>query len=121
MNVIETTDVHHSLISSTLTDTTQMYTKKFLGAGHIYGTRQTFMDIFGANQYTHYKNSNLYYPFTSKAEWQLRSWVLQSNLSMQAVDKFLHLNLISLIYLCFISNVQPTSSGPTTYHFILHC
>jgi len=61
--------------------------------------------MFGADQYAHYRNSNLYYPFASKAKWQLGSWLLQSNLNMQTIDEFLRLNLVSLIYLFFIANV----------------
>ena len=44
MNIVETSDEHHSSTSSTLTDTTQMYTEMFPGAGCTYGTGQTFMN-----------------------------------------------------------------------------
>ena len=71
----------------------------FPGAGQTYGTGQTFMDKFDADQYAHYRSSNLYYPFASKAEWQLGSWLLQLKLSMQAINEFLRLDLVSLIYL----------------------
>ena len=99
MNIFETTDVHPSPTSSTSTDTTQSCTEMFPGAGRTYGTGQTFMNIFDADQCAHYGTYNLYYPFASKDEWQLASWLLQSNLSMQAIDEFLHLDLVSLIYL----------------------
>ncbi|KIM69832.1 hypothetical protein SCLCIDRAFT_102953, partial [Scleroderma citrinum Foug A] len=44
---------------------------------------------------THWKN-NLYYPFASRADWQLVSWLLCSHLSMAAIDKFLSLELVQL-------------------------
>ena len=71
----------------------------FPGAGRTYGTGQTFMNLFDADQYAHYRTHNVYYPFASKDEWQLASWLLQLNLSMPAIDEFLHLDLVSLIYL----------------------
>ena len=100
MDIVETADDHCSSTSST--DNTQVYTEKFPGAGGTYGTGKTVMDLFNADQYAHYRVHNLYYPFASKAEWQLASWLLRSNLSMQAIDEFLLLDLVSLIYLLLL-------------------
>ena len=99
MDIVDTSDKRHRSTSSNLTDiTTQMHTETFPGAGHTYEIGQTFMNNFDADQYAHQRTSNLYYPFASKAEWQL---LLQSNLSMQAIDEFLHLNLVSVNLLIY--------------------
>jgi hypothetical protein len=97
MDVVEPTDnsERRSSISTTPTDATQMYTENFPGAGSTYGTGQTFMNIFDTDQYAHFRTHNLYYPFASKAEWELASFLLSSNLSMQAIDEFLLLELVS--------------------------
>lgn len=92
MDIVDTSDERHGSTSSNLTDTTQT----FPSAGRTYGIGQTFMNNFEADQYAHHRKSNLYYPFASRAEWQLGSWLLQSELSMRAIDEFMHLDLVSL-------------------------
>ena len=37
------------------------------------------------------------YPFASKQEWEMVSYLLKSDLSMTALDEFLNLQLVSLI------------------------
>lgn len=66
------------------------------GAAKIHGTGPTFMQSFNADTYAKEREQNLYYPFASKDEWEVASFLTQSNLSMSAIDTFLALNLVSL-------------------------
>lgn len=54
-----------------------------------------FIDIFNADQHAEKRRDNLYYPFSSKGEWGLASWLLCSGLSMRAIDDFLALPIVS--------------------------
>ena len=63
-------------------------------ASNIYGIGHTFMDVFEKDQYAQRRVEQLYYPFASKDEWELASFLLRSNLSMASIDKFLKLNLV---------------------------
>ena len=47
----------------------------------IYPGSTTFMDKFFADQYADFQQENLYYPFMSRVDWQLTSWLLCSHLS----------------------------------------
>ena len=60
----------------------------------IYPGGTTFMDQFFADQYAGFRRENLYYPFASRVDWQLASWLLRSRLSMAAIDNFLSLELV---------------------------
>ena len=66
----------------------------FPGAGVTYGQAQTFLDRFDDDEYAPFRAMNMYYPFSSKAEWELASFLLSSDLSMQKVDEFLRLKLV---------------------------
>lgn len=69
----------------------------FDGAAETYGAGTTFMDDFDQDQYAQQRSHNLYYPFASREEWELASFLLRSNLSMASIDKFLSLALVSLL------------------------
>ena len=60
------------------------------------GSGPGFMDHFNANRHAEKRRVNLYYPFTSKEEWGLASWLLCSGLSMRAIDDFLALPMVHL-------------------------
>jgi len=62
----------------------------------IYPGGTTFMDQFTDDQYSTHQKENLYYPFASRADWQLASWLLRSRLSMAAIDELLSLQLVCL-------------------------
>ena len=64
----------------------------------IYPGGTTFMDKFFADQYADFRRENLYYPFMSRVDWQLASWLLHSCLSMATIDDFLSLELVC----CFV-------------------
>ena len=65
-------------------------------ASQVYGRGETFMDVFDADVCAENRRDNLYYPFTSRKEWQMASFLLRSSLSMAAIDEFLSLELVSL-------------------------
>jgi hypothetical protein len=64
---------------------------KYPGAADIYGRGQTFMDRFNADVYAQHRESNVYYPFASKQDWEIANFLERSSLSMAAIDKFLSL------------------------------
>ena len=49
---------------------------------------------FDNDRFFNEHNDNLYYPFASRDEWELASFLLYSNLSMAAIDRFLSLKLV---------------------------
>lgn len=61
----------------------------------IFGSGPGFMDVFNADCHAEKRRTNLYYPFSSKEEWGLSSWLLRSGLSMRAIDDFLALPIVS--------------------------
>ena len=60
----------------------------------VLGSGLGFMDRFNADHHAEKRNENLYYPFSSKAEWSLASWLSCSGLSMRAIDEFLALPIV---------------------------
>ena len=72
---------------------------------------KTFMDQFFSDEYSRFRQENLYYPFASESDWQLASWLLRSHLSMAAIDTFLSLELVrfSVFYFHFQANSKPRS------------
>ncbi|KIK15671.1 hypothetical protein PISMIDRAFT_114751, partial [Pisolithus microcarpus 441] len=54
----------------------------------------TFMDMFNADPFSSERQHNLFYPFSSGAEWKFASWLANSGLSMAAIDKCLSLDVI---------------------------
>lgn len=66
-------------------------------ASTVYGRGQTFMDIFNKDEHSTKREQQLYYPFASRDEWELASFLLRSHLSMASIDKFLKLKLVSIL------------------------
>ncbi|KAF9791894.1 hypothetical protein BJ322DRAFT_996733, partial [Thelephora terrestris] len=62
-----------------------------------FGQAKMFMDKFNNNQYSEFHTSNIHYPFSGKAEWELTSFLLSSGLSMKKINDFLKLEMVSLI------------------------
>ncbi|KAK7023105.1 hypothetical protein R3P38DRAFT_3317338 [Favolaschia claudopus] len=60
------------------------------------GNGQGFQQWFNADEFAHEREENLYYPFASKAEWQLASFMMRSRMSMKDIDDFLELSLVWL-------------------------
>jgi hypothetical protein len=69
--------------------------KKHPSSGSVYGRGETFMDQCNTDKFTEKRKRHLYYPFASRDEWELASFLLRSRLSMADVDRFLKLELVS--------------------------
>lgn len=72
------------------------YIERFRNAAKVYRRGQTFRDRFNMDPYTAYRKDNLYYPFASRQDWELGSFLLCSSLSMAAIDEFLGLEIVRL-------------------------
>ncbi|KIM50983.1 hypothetical protein SCLCIDRAFT_33832 [Scleroderma citrinum Foug A] len=73
----------------------------FPGAAKMYSGGSTFLDKFDTDEFSSCRSSNIYYPFASRGDWQLGSWLLRSGLSMSAMDTLLSLDLIKALPLSF--------------------
>jgi hypothetical protein len=71
------------------------FVEVYPGAGQKFGCGETFLDVFNTDCHAEKQRQHLYYPFASKAEWGLVSFLLCSDLSMNSIDKFLKLELVS--------------------------
>jgi len=71
--------------------------KKHPSSGSVHGRGETFMDRCEEDKFSERRKAHLYYPFASRIEWELASFLLRSPLSMAAVDRFLKLELVSYI------------------------
>ena len=71
------------------------FTEIYPDASKIFGSGATFMDNFDNDQFFEERRTHLYYPFASKDEWQMASFLLRSGLSIAAIDQFLKLELVS--------------------------
>jgi hypothetical protein len=69
--------------------------KKHPTSGSVYGRGETFMDQCDKDRFTEMRKGHLYYPFASRDEWELASFLLRSRLSMAAMDRFLKLKLVN--------------------------
>ena len=86
----------------------------------IYPGGATFMGQFFADQYANFRQENLYYPFASRVDWQLASWLLRSRLSMAAIDDFLSLELVCRF--SFISSLKLTcTTDQAAAYFLSVC
>ena len=72
-----------------------VFVEEYEGAGKQYGVGTTFMREFDDDQYARERVENTYYPFASRDEWELASFLLRSDLSMSSIDSLLSLNLVS--------------------------
>ncbi|KAG0703857.1 hypothetical protein DFH29DRAFT_981702 [Suillus ampliporus] len=63
----------------------------------------TFLSLFDADENSVHCKTNLYYPFSSRREWEIASWLLRSGLSMGKIDSFLSLEMINDLPLSFRS------------------
>lgn len=69
----------------------------FPSSGYVFGRGSGFLNNFCADKFAGHRTQNLYHPFTSKEEWELASFLTQSNLSMKVIDGFLSLELVRLL------------------------
>jgi hypothetical protein len=68
---------------------------QFPNAARTFGRAKTFMEKFHDDRYSEFRTSNIYYPFSGKAEWDLASFLLSSGLSMRKTNEFLQLKMVS--------------------------
>ena len=81
--------------SNVQSDTRSWHTDMNPGAAHTYGPGTTFMDKFDCDEHANRRTHNIYYPFSSRSDWQLGAWLLHSHLSIESINQFLHLDLVS--------------------------
>lgn len=75
----------------------------FPEAGQTYGDGPTFMDLFDTDRYASQRVNNTYYPFHTKGDWEMGSWLLRSGLSMRAINDFLRLEKVGVLFLFYTS------------------
>lgn len=68
--------------------------EEFPGAGRTFGKGKSFLEDFNSDPYAAEREMNLYYPFASKEEWELASFLLLCGLSMANITRFLSLKLV---------------------------
>ena len=68
--------------------------EEFTGASQVFGSGRTFMDNFDLDDFSHLRRENTYYPFASKADWEVAAFLLRSGLSMAKIDDLLNLELV---------------------------
>lgn len=71
-------------------------TIEYPNAGKVIGQGVTFMDDFNDDQFSKERELNVYYPFASRPEWETASFLLNSSLSMNEIDTYLKLDLVSV-------------------------
>jgi hypothetical protein len=70
------------------------FSEFYPGASEIFGSGPTFMDNFDNDQFSKERRVHSHYPFASKDEWQMASFLLRSGLSMAALDQFFNLEFV---------------------------
>ena len=77
--------------------------EEFPGAAKVFpGEWVTFLGRFDRDAFSNQRQSNPYYPFTSRSDWEFGMWLTRSGLSLAAVDSLLSLELVS------VSNITNT-------------
>jgi hypothetical protein len=62
-----------------------------------FGPGRNLLQAMEGDEYGEQRKQNLFYPFSSRAEWELASWLSQGSLSQKAIDDFLQLDYVSLL------------------------
>jgi hypothetical protein len=83
------------------------FTEFYPGASKIFGSGPTFMDNFDNDEFSKERQVHSHYPFSSKEEWHMASFLLRSGLSMAAMDQFFKLELVSDLLVSFHIKNQP--------------
>jgi hypothetical protein len=73
------------------------YVERYEEAAKTYGPGASFMQQFDSDEFAEIRVQNIYYPFASQAEWELATFLLESDLSMAQIDKFLSLKHVSAL------------------------
>ncbi|KAI5994535.1 hypothetical protein EDC04DRAFT_2910534 [Pisolithus marmoratus] len=80
-----------------------IYVKTYKGCAEAFPGGEMFMDRFRCDQYAEQCQENSYFPWASRQEWAFASWLLQSHLSMAAIDCLLSLEIMRNLSLSFRS------------------
>lgn len=95
--------------------------EEFPGAAAVFAQQQnSFLDRFDRDKFSHERRTNLYYPFASRADWELGLWLTRSGLSMAAIDSLLSLELVSFTithFLVTVTKVHISRSRPSPFLF----
>lgn len=75
-------------------DPPSTHPKVFPDAGSVYGRGDGYMGTFYGDTYANERTSNPYFPFQSKGDWEIASFLSSSGLSMKRIDEFLSLSLV---------------------------
>ena len=67
----------------------------FPDASFVYSCSNGFMGNFYDDTHAEERASNIYFPFQSKGEWEVASFLSSSGLSMKRIDEFLSLSMVS--------------------------
>ena len=86
----------------------------------VFGSGPGFIDVFNTDRHAEKRGENLYYPFSSKGEWGVASWLLCSGLSMRAIDDFLALPIVSPEQHVILPTTDK-KQGPTTFAVLHNC
>jgi hypothetical protein len=97
---------------------------KFEGAGKIMGVGLSFMDRFHLDTFTENRKTNIYYPFASRDDWSMASYLLRSGLSMKKIDEYLSLSMVRIGSLwcndCMLTILRWFCKGCSTSLIISH-
>ena len=89
----------------------EFFIEEYDGAAKEYGLGKTFMTEFNDDVFSDERITNLYYPFSSRAEWEFAFFLLRSDLSMATIDTFLSLKLVKLSFLQLIFATDTVFKG----------
>ena len=73
------------------------FVQEYDGAAIRFGLGTTFMQQFECDEFAEEHTQNLFYPFASRAEWELAAFLLCLDLSLATLDTFLSLHLVSAL------------------------
>ena len=73
---------------------TSPHSETFPDAGNVYGRGSGYMGWFHDDKHAGERTANPYYPFQSKGEWEIASFLSKSGISMKRIDEFLSLSLV---------------------------
>lgn len=75
----------------------RIFVEEYPMAPQTFGHGQTFMEEFDVDSNADKRSHHPYYPFASRGEWELASFLLRSKLSMANIDHLLKLELVRFL------------------------
>jgi hypothetical protein len=76
------------------------------------GRGANLLEQMETDQYARFRQENIFYPFASRSEWELASWLSSSSLSQKSINKFLHLDHVSAFLI--MSDADPQIKTDTS-------